>query len=60
MHWAWPQVVWVSMMAIRLACAAYLDGEARSGKHRFGLDVIGAICGAVILYYGGFFTEVRP
>jgi len=58
--WAWPQITWLCLTGFSLFVAAVLDGEPRKTKHSLALSMFGAALSFGLLYFGGFFTEVRP
>lgn len=58
--WEWPQITWAVLAGIGLLWAAVNDGEPRTGKHSIGVSLFCAMIAVAILYFGGFFTEVRP
>lgn len=56
----WPQITYLSMVGITLLCYAILDGEPRTGTHKFGLQVLGAAFVLWLLWEGGFFGPRAP
>jgi len=60
--WQWPQL---TLCALVLICAAVdVTRDAYTGKHSVSASIFGNVSFyavlATLLYYGGFFTEVRP
>lgn len=56
--WQWPQLVWLGCACASLAITLVKNGETVTLS--FGWRVVAFAISAVILYYGGFFTEGRP
>lgn len=58
--WQWPQIAWACFVGFGLVCAIAKDGEPRTGKHSLALSMLALCISATLLYFGGFFTEIRP
>lgn len=59
-YFGWPQLTWLCLMLVGLGIILAKHGEREDGRYnvyRTGAITLGL---AVILYYGGFFTTVRP
>ena len=52
----WPQITYLSLQAIALFCAAVLDGQPKSGTHRFSVALFGSGISLWLLWMGGFFA----
>jgi len=59
-HWAWPQITYAIITSFCLLCTAALHGSDRTGKHNFAFSICLFALWQVMLFYGGFWTEVRP
>jgi hypothetical protein len=58
--WQWPQLVWLGLTICGLTISLFKHGEPK-GHHNFFTHLLIALpLGVALLYYGGFFTEVRP
>lgn len=59
--WQWPQITLLAVYALLLVTTAILHGRPRSsGTHNFATATLGLLAQCAVLYFGGFFTEVRP
>lgn len=59
--WQWPQIVFASLAGLSLLCAMVLHGRPRSAStHHFATTALILIMECALLYFGGFWTEVRP
>lgn len=56
----WPQILWCVAALIGIAIAMSKNGKPRTGTYNSGATLIGIAIAATVLYYGGFFTVVRP
>jgi hypothetical protein len=56
-HMAWPQWVELFFAVVAITSAAALDGQKRTGTHKFGLSLIFILIGQFVLYMGGFYTN---
>lgn len=58
--WEWPQIMWFCIAGLNLLLAAALDGTPKSAKHSLAVTMLAVCLMAALLYFGGFFTVVRP
>ena len=58
--WQWPQITFAVLIVIRVIVASVIDGDPRKGKHSFAITFTSILIWAVVSYFGGFWTEVRP
>ena len=56
MNIGWPEGIWFGVAALNLICAALLDGEAKTGKHKLSLTMLNVAAMFGILWWGGFFA----
>jgi hypothetical protein len=56
MHIGWPQGIVIGLMVLNLVISAALDGEPRTGTHKFSLGLCGVMGQVALLYWGGFFS----
>lgn len=52
----WPQGIAIALIVFRLIIGARVDGEPKTGVHKFSIDLCGTILNVALLYWGGFFT----
>jgi hypothetical protein len=55
MEIGWPQGIYLAFVALHLILAAIMDGEPRTGKHKFSIAFVASLIGLGLLYWGGFF-----
>lgn len=55
MTFDWPQIVYVSIVALGLVLHAVRDGEPREDQYRFGVQLISSSLVLALLWAGGFF-----
>jgi hypothetical protein len=60
MIWQWPQITLAVVWVVSTLCYVALDGKPRTGKYNFGWHMVAFVVSMTILYYGGFWTAVRP
>ncbi len=60
MIWHWPQITYALLVAYGLCYAAAFDGQPKTGKHRFPINLCGAAVVAVLLWQGGFWAGASP
>ncbi|WP_428619467.1 hypothetical protein [Reyranella sp.] len=58
--WQWPQITWAVWACVVVLVAVAMDGEPKTGKFNGTAALIALFVSATLLYFGGFFTEVRP
>ena len=56
MHVGWPQGIWIAFAVLGLIIGAALDGEPRTGKHKFAPSLVSIGLTFGLLYWGGFFA----
>jgi hypothetical protein len=56
MHVGWPQGIAIGLMVLNLIFGAVLDGNPKTGTHKFSVSFCGVILNAALLYWGGFFA----
>jgi hypothetical protein len=56
MHVGWPQGIAIGLMVIQLVLGAALDGDPKTGTHKFSVSLCSVILNAGLLYWGGFFA----
>ena len=52
----WPQIVYIVLVSLSLLTGAHNHGKVQ-GPHNFWVVLAGTIIGAILLYFGGFFTQ---
>lgn len=58
--WEWPQITWAILTLLGLVLHAAKNGEPMDQKWNFPLKLMCVVIAAILGYYGGFFTDVRP
>jgi hypothetical protein len=56
MNIGWPEGIILGLIAFNLILGACVDGEPKTGTHRFGVKLIDAAILMGLLYWGGFFA----
>jgi hypothetical protein len=56
MNIGWPEGIILGFMAVNVFGSAVLDGEPRTGKHKFAVSICSAAVSFGLLYWGGFFS----
>ena len=56
MNIGWPEGIYIAIVIANLIVAAALDGEPKTGKHKFAVTLLGSSLGLGLLYWGGFFA----
>jgi hypothetical protein len=51
-----PQIAMAVLLGLAVFIGAVMDGEPKTGTHRFGVTVIGVGLHALILWLGGFWA----
>ncbi|WP_029082890.1 hypothetical protein [Bradyrhizobium sp. th.b2] len=54
----WPQIVFLSLMAIGFGISLALYGERRRGTYNFGYVFVVPVFTLWLLYEGGFFAAI--
>lgn len=55
----WPQLAWYGLVILGTGITIAKHGQPRV-PHSIWPHLLSTVISVVILYYGGFFTEVRP
>lgn len=58
--WQWPQITFAVFLGVELGIRLAKNGQPRTGHYTLWDQLISWALILVVLYYGGFFTEVRP
>lgn len=53
---SWQGIVVIVIMAIEVLCAAFVDGEPKTGKISFARTLVTNAIWAMLLYTGGFWS----
>jgi hypothetical protein len=60
MLWEWPQITMALIYTLNLVLGVIFDGDRKTGKYSAGVSVATIVISAALLYFGGFWTVVRP
>ena len=55
-HIGWPQGIMLALLAAQILFTAVLDGEPRTGTHKFAVTLCAGAIELGLLYWGGFFS----
>lgn len=58
--WQWPQITLLALWGFRLVWDAANEGEPIKRKYSAGVTLVDLLISAIITYFGGFWTVVRP
>jgi len=56
MNIGWPEGIWIGCMLLNLVIVASMDGEPKTGNHKFAVTFTGCMLSFLLLWWGGFFA----
>lgn len=56
MNIGWPEGIYIGLTCLSLLLAAVMDGDPKTGTHKFSVTFVGTLLTFGLLYWGGFFA----
>jgi len=50
-----PQIIYLALSALEIACAGYLHGKPKTGEYNIGITLLNTMLTLGLLAWGGFF-----